>query len=118
MLTRSLATAATRLARNPATRVFSTTPAVRSLTNLFEAGDNPPLSISKLNHKGFVLSDGLVIPGGAIFAEGRVLLWDVDPPIGDGMQGVDKAWEGWTEERFAVFERMVPRPGECEQRVK
>lgn len=112
-LVRSLRTASGRPAAPlaVAARAFHSTPATR-LQNLFETPENPPLSVHKLTDKGFVLSDGLVVPGGAIFAEGKVFLWDVDPPLGDGSQGIDKAWKGWGVERFAVFERLVPRPGE------
>ncbi|KAL1406554.1 mitochondrial import receptor subunit tom20 [Vanrija albida] len=105
-LARSLRAAS---ARPLAARAFHATPAPR-LQNLFEAPENPPLSVHKLTAKGFILSDGLVVPGGAIFAEGKVFLWDVDPPKGDGSQGLAKAWEGWGVDRFAVFERLVPRP--------
>lgn len=95
-------------------RQFQTTrPAFSGLTNLFEANpDNPPLSVAKLNDKGFHLSDGLVVPGGVILADGAAFLWNVGPP-GDIMKGMATAWEGWTPERFAIFERLVPRPGEC-----
>lgn len=82
------------------------------LTNLFEANtENPPLSVAKLNDKGFHLSDGLVVPGGVILADGAAFLWNVNPP-GDIMKGMPTAWAGWTPERFAIFERLVPRPGE------
>jgi NADH dehydrogenase [ubiquinone] 1 alpha subcomplex assembly factor 3 len=52
------------------------------------------------------------VHGGCVFADGRALLWDVDPPKGNGSEGLAKAWEGWSEERFRVFETLVPRPGE------
>lgn len=42
----------------------------------------------------------------------QALLWDVDPPKGDGTGSVADAWQGWTKERFQVFETVVPRPGE------
>lgn len=103
------------VARVPAlsARQFSTTsPALSGLTNLFEANtENPPLSVAKLNDKGFHLSDGLVVPGGVILADGAAFLWNVNPP-GDIMKGMPTAWAGWTPERFAIFERLVPRPGE------
>lgn len=92
-------------------RALHATAPARSLTNLFEAGDNPPLSVNRLDERGFLLSDGLLVPGGVIFADGRAFLWDVDPP-GDGAKGVEKAWAGWSKERFEIFERVVPRPGE------
>lgn len=96
----------------PLSRTLHTTSAVRSgLTNLFEAAEVPPLAISKLNDKGYLLSDGLIVPGGCIFAGGRALLWDVDPPKGNGSEGLAAAWEGWGVDRFKVFEVLVPRPG-------
>lgn len=95
-----------------AARSFHSTPPRQGLTNIFEASDSPPLSITKLTTGGFQLSDGLLVQGGCIFADGRALLWDVDPPKGNGSDGLDKAWEGWSEERFKVFETLVPRPGE------
>lgn len=105
--------ASTRLAR-PTARTFHTTrPAFSGLTNLFEASDNPPLSVDKLTNDGFLLSDGLVVPGGVIFADGRAFMWDVDPPHLEAGGTLEGAWKGWTKERFEVFERLVPRPGEC-----
>ncbi len=104
--------AALSLAHPSASRAFhSSAPAHSGLTNLFEAGDNPPLSVAKLDARGFHLSDGLLVPGGLVFADGRAFLWDVDPP-GDTKRGIEGAWEGWSKERFEVFERVVPRPGE------
>lgn len=94
-----------------ARQLHATATARSGLTNLFEANpDNPPLSVAKLNDKGFHLSDGLVVPGGVILADGSAFLWNVSPP-GDIMKGMAHAWAGWTPERFAVFERLVPRPG-------
>lgn len=86
------------------------------LTNLFDADDQgarPRIQVSKLNDEGFHLSDGLVIPGGVVFVENRAFLWDVDPVGVDELSGRGK-WkeEGWTKERFAIFEMVVPRPGE------
>lgn len=97
-----------------ARRLHATATARSGLTNLFEANpDNPPLSVAKLNDKGFHLSDGLVVPGGVILADGSAFLWNVSPP-GDIMKGMAHAWAGWTPERFAVFERLVPRPGKLQ----
>lgn len=115
----SLSRARPLLASGPRLTPFSSTAArsfhasrpAQSLTNIYEAGDNPPLSVNRLDERGFLLSDGLLVPGGVVFADGRAFLWDVDPP-GDGRGGVEKAWEGWTKERFEVFEKVVPRPGE------
>ena len=86
------------------------------MTNLFDAydqGARPRIQVSKLNDEGFHLSDGLVIPGGVVFVENRAFLWDVDPVGVDELSGRGK-WkeEGWTKERFAIFEMVVPRPGE------
>jgi hypothetical protein len=47
-----------------------------------------------------------------IFAGGRALLWDVDPPNEGAGGGIEGYWKGWREERFRVFETVVPRPGE------
>lgn len=101
------------------TRQLHATATARSgLTNLFEANpDNPPLSVAKLNDKGFHLSDGLVVPGGVVLADGAAFLWNVNPP-GDIMKGMAHAWAGWTPERFAIFERLVPRPGKCQRRQR
>lgn len=100
------------LAPAGARHLHSTRAALSGLTNLFDANpDNPPLSVAKLNERGFHLSDGLVVPGGVILADGAAFLWNVSPP-GDVMRGMAAAWAGWTPERFAVFERIVPRPGE------
>lgn len=81
------------------------------LTNLFESDDQPALSITKLNEKGFVLTDNLVIPGGMIFLDNRPILWDVNPPRMDGVKGVEEAWKGFGKEAFGVLELVVPRPG-------
>jgi NADH dehydrogenase [ubiquinone] 1 alpha subcomplex assembly factor 3 len=70
--------------------------------------------VTKLNDKGFILSDDLVVPGGVVFLGGRAMLWDVDPPLDPaktGSKGLEGSWEGWEVERFKVFEVVVPRPG-------
>ncbi|KAI5453293.1 hypothetical protein NCC49_006316 [Naganishia albida] len=98
-------------------RPIHTTSTLRSnsgLTNLFDAADNqgrPRIAVTKLNDEGFHLSDGLVIPGGVIFVDNRAFLWDVDPVGVDELSGRGK-WgeEGWSRERFKVFEMVVPRP--------
>ena len=102
-------------ARNPRSpRYLHSSPIVRAeaLTNLFDTGDRPSLFVTKLNDKGFHLSDNLVVPGGLIILGGRPLLWDVDPPGDDIRKGLEGMWQGWTEERFSVLEMVVPRPGE------
>lgn len=100
-------------------RLIHTSPSLRAsggLTNLFDADDQgarPRIQVNKLNDEGFHLSDGLVIPGGVIFVENRAFLWDVDPVGVDELSGRGKWKEnGWSKERFAVFEMVVPRPGE------
>jgi hypothetical protein len=108
---RPLATSSTRLAPQSIRTLTSTAPRL-SLQNLFDTPDLPHLSVSKLTPKGFHLSDGLVVPGGLIFAGGRALLWDVDPPSEGAGGGIEGYWKGWREERFRVFETVVPRPGE------
>lgn len=95
------------------TRSLHTTRPVLSLQNIFETSDRPSLTIAKLTPKGFHLSDDLVVPGGLVLAGYQALLWDVDPPKGDGSGDLKAAWQGWTKERFQVFESVVPRPGEC-----
>lgn len=96
-------------------RAFHPTPSPNSgLTNLFDTPDLPSLSVTKLNDKGFILSDDLVVPGGVVFLGGRAMLWDVDPPLDPaktGSKGLEGSWEGWEVERFKVFEVVVPRPG-------
>ncbi|WVQ96123.1 hypothetical protein IAU59_003225 [Kwoniella sp. CBS 9459] len=100
-------------------QVPSIAPAVPSLTtkryfqNILapnpDSTDAPNLAINKLTPRGFILSDNLVIPGGAIFHSGRAILWDVDPPKPD-KGNIEAMWEGWTVDRFRVFEMVVPRP--------
>ncbi|OCF37156.1 hypothetical protein I317_00120 [Kwoniella heveanensis CBS 569] len=74
-----------------------------------DSTDAPNLAINKLTPRGFILSDNLVIPGGAIFHSGRAVLWDVDPPKTD-KGNIEAMWDGWTIDRFRVFEMVVPRP--------
>lgn len=92
-------------------RSLHTTRPALSLQNIFETPDRPSLTISKLTPRGYHLSDDLVVPGGLVLAGYQALLWDVDPPKGDGSGGLAAAWQGWTKERFQVFETVVPRPG-------
>lgn len=107
-----LRTSLTRLARPLVPRGLHTTRPVQSLQNIFDTADRPSLTITKLTPKGFHLSDDLVVPGGLVLAGYQALLWNVDPPKGDGTGGMEAAWQGWTKERFQVFESVVPRPGE------
>ncbi|XAO25545.1 hypothetical protein I312_104373 [Cryptococcus bacillisporus CA1280] len=95
----------------------NTFPPRRCFQNILAPTDadanSPTLTISKLTPRGFILSDNLIIPGGAIFHSGKVLLWDVDPPkqLRAGEKGsLEKVWEGWEEERFGALEMLVPRP--------
>ncbi|WVQ79360.1 hypothetical protein IAT38_001457 [Cryptococcus sp. DSM 104549] len=90
-------------------------PTRRHFENIIAPSESgsPALTISKLTPRGFIFSDDLRIPGGAILHSGRALLWDVDPPeeakaVGKG--GLERVWEGWGVERFGVFELVVPRP--------
>jgi len=108
-----LRTSVTRLAQPLSTRGLHTTRPVQSLQNIFDTADRPSLTIAKLTPKGFHLSDDLVVPGGLVLAGYQALLWNVDPPKGDGTGGMEEAWKGWTKERFQVFESVVPRPGQC-----
>jgi NADH dehydrogenase [ubiquinone] 1 alpha subcomplex assembly factor 3 len=107
-----LQTSITRLAQPLTARTLHTTRPVLSLQNIFETSDRPSLTIAKLTPKGFHLSDDLVVPGGLVLAGYQALLWNVDPPKGDGSGGMEEAWKGWTKERFQVFESVVPRPGQ------
>ncbi len=95
-------------------RPLHSTPPIRTsaLENLFDTADRPSLFITKLNDKGFHLSDNLVVSGGLIILGGQPLLWNVDPPRDDARSGLDEIWRGWAKERFGVFEVVVPRPGE------
>lgn len=104
-----------------ASRTVHTTPRL-ALQNIFEThspddpnSPRPLLSVAKLTARGFHLNDDLVIPGGVVFLDGRAFLWDVDPPTGDGSLGQAKTWQGWTKDRFRVFEAVVPRPGEAQR---
>jgi len=106
-----LRTSTARISKPTARGLHSTRP-VQSLQNLFDTADRPSLTIAKLTPKGFHLSDDLVVPGGLVLAGYQALLWNVDPPKGDGTNGMEAAWQGWTKERFQVFESVVPRPGE------
>jgi hypothetical protein len=110
-LDRMIRTQLLKLARPHAARAIHTTRPALSLTNIFDTADRPSLTIAKLTPKGFHLSDDLVVPGGLVLAGYQALLWDVDPPKGDGSAGIDAAWKGWTKDRFQVFESVVPRPG-------
>ena len=107
-----LRTSLARLAQPLSARGLHTTRPVQSLQNIFETSDRPSLTIAKLTPKGFHLSDDLVVPGGLVLAGYQALLWNVDPPKGDGSGGMEEAWKGWTKERFQVFESVVPRPGQ------
>ncbi|TYJ57860.1 hypothetical protein B9479_001470 [Cryptococcus floricola] len=77
--------------------------------------DTPTITISKLTDRGLICSDNLVIPGGAIFHSGKVIMWDVDAPspreLKPGERNtIEKVWEGWESDRFTAFEMLVPRP--------
>ncbi|WWC92931.1 uncharacterized protein L201_007894 [Kwoniella dendrophila CBS 6074] len=86
---------------------------IRTFQNILspdpDSMDKPNLAINKLTPRGFILSDDLVIPGGCIFHSGRAILWDVDPPKSDA-PNLNEMWKGWTEDRFRVFQLVVPRP--------
>lgn len=106
------------LAAVTTTRSFHSCPPCQSgLTNLYDRPDQSSssdpaqtrLQVEKLNDQGFVLADGLIIPGGAIFIDDRAFLWDVDPVQVDPLSGRGK-WEGWSREQFRIFEAVLPRP--------
>ncbi|KAG7571476.1 hypothetical protein FFLO_00659 [Filobasidium floriforme] len=95
----------------PQTRSYASS---GGLTNLFDAENmsdpaRPRLQVAKLNHQGFHLSDGLIIPGGVIFLDDRAFLWDVDPVAVEKVSG-RPVWREWSVERFKVFETVLPRP--------
>lgn len=109
----------------------ATLPATRATSKVFSSrryfqnilaptdpdANSPTLIISKLTPRGFILSDNLIVPGGAILHSGKVLLWDVDPPkqLQAGEKGgLEKVWEGWETERFGALEMLVPRPGQSQ----
>lgn len=83
------------------------------MTNLFDDTARPRVAVTKLNDQGFHLSDGLIVPGGVIFVDNRIFLWDVDPPKVDKLTGRGM-WDEWKEDRLSVFETVLPRPGETE----
>ncbi|CAA7259364.1 unnamed protein product [Cyclocybe aegerita] len=81
----------------------------RSFTN-FLADDNPPaVQVSSISEAGIQLIDGLVIPGACIFLEGKVFLWDV-PTSNLSSRMKEHRWQDWSEERFQLFDTVVPRP--------
>ena len=99
----------------PQTRSYASS---GGLTNLFDAENmsdpaRPRLQVAKLNHQGFHLSDGLIIPGGVIFLDDRAFLWDVDPVAVEKVSG-RPVWREWGVERFKVFETVLPRPGKSD----
>ncbi|KAF9554530.1 hypothetical protein CPC08DRAFT_712809 [Agrocybe pediades] len=81
----------------------------RSFTNLLADDDPPPVQVSSISDAGIQLADGLMIPGPSIFLEGKVFLWDVPHPDLKSRKAEER-WQGWTPERFEIFEAVAPRP--------
>lgn len=71
------------------------------LTNILADDNPPPVQVKAMSNAGIELADGPLIPGACIFLDGKIFLWDVPPML----------WKGWAEERFEMFEVVVPRPG-------
>ncbi|KAF9000208.1 NADH dehydrogenase 1 alpha subcomplex assembly factor 3 [Cyathus striatus] len=96
------------LAKNPiySHRLLTTTTPRRAstFTNVLASDIQPPVQVSSLSEDGIRLSDGLLIKGACIFLEGNVFLWDVPE------SGTSNAWKGWSEDRFNIFEVVVPKP--------
>lgn len=80
------------------------------LPNILE-DDNIPIRISKVTPNEIILADGLVIPPSCIFLNGKVFLWN--PPRIDPMAAMPngKGWEEWSNDIWALFELVSPRPG-------
>ncbi|KAI0036778.1 DUF498-domain-containing protein [Vararia minispora EC-137] len=102
-LRRPLAPRATRV---PVLRKLYTSPVWRAderwqqLTNILADDNPPPVQVKSMSDAGIELADGQLIPGACIFIDGKIFLWDVPPT----------QWRGWSEERFEMFEIIVPRP--------
>jgi len=82
-----------------------------SFTNLL-ADDTPPaVQVSSISNDGIHLADGLLIPGACIFLEGKVFLWDVPDTGSLSSRIASERWKDWAEERFELFDAVLPRPG-------
>jgi NADH dehydrogenase [ubiquinone] 1 alpha subcomplex assembly factor 3 len=77
-----------------------------TLPNILAGGPAPPVVVESLTSEGLKLADGLKIPGACIFLEGEVLLWDVPSPDTWAKMKPEEV-----QERFQVFEVVVPKPG-------
>ncbi|ETW84162.1 hypothetical protein HETIRDRAFT_247083, partial [Heterobasidion irregulare TC 32-1] len=70
------------------------------LTNILAGEVPPPVQVKSVSSAGIHLQDGLLLSSSCIFLEGKVFLWDVPPTL----------WQGWSKERFELFELVVPKP--------
>ncbi|KAG9051457.1 hypothetical protein FS837_006633 [Tulasnella sp. UAMH 9824] len=85
--------------------LHATRPTAAGLTNILEDRDSPPppVQVKRITGDGIELMDGLLLPSSCIFLNGRVFLWD-GPDLKDGK------WDGWSKDRLAIFEAVVPKP--------
>ena len=104
----SLSRPLNRLAVAHRTRNFHLSPRPRNngrsgggLTNILAGEVPPPVQVKSVSSAGIHLQDGLLLSSSCIFLEGKVFLWDVPPTL----------WQGWSKERFELFELVVPKPG-------
>lgn len=92
---------------NVTARPLHTTRIVRqiptALNNILAGGPAPLTQVKTVSPEGIHLQDGRIIPSSCIFLDGKVFLWDVPQTL----------WDGWTNERFQVFDVVVPKPGAC-----
>ncbi|KAF7302203.1 DUF498-domain-containing protein [Mycena indigotica] len=78
---------------------FRATHSATSLTNILGSDTPPPTQIASVSSSGILLEDGLLLPGAAIFLDGKIFLWDVPDSVTQ-----------WKREHLALFEVVVPRP--------
>ncbi|TFK55421.1 DUF498-domain-containing protein [Heliocybe sulcata] len=71
-----------------------------AFTNILASEIPPPVQVSQITQEGIQLADGLILPSACIFLEGKVFLWDVPQSL----------WDGWSKDRFEIFETVVPKP--------
>lgn len=90
-------------------RTVHVDPGPRKLSNILEGGPTPAVQVRGITPGGIELADGLVLPGACVFLDGKVFLWDV----GDSEGGRNVKWE---MEHFKLFEIVVPKPGEHNDR--
>ncbi|KZT66037.1 DUF498-domain-containing protein [Daedalea quercina L-15889] len=69
-------------------------------SNILAGGPTPAVQVKTITNEGIELADGLILPGAAIFLDGKVFLWDVP----------EKQWEGWDKKHLEIFDVVVPKP--------